>query len=429
MFGPSMRTAVLALVLAARAATLSAQSADSLPFVPGALRDLMGPAPAVTAAEADLARARARRGAAGPAGDWFVSSGVSEAPNADLSQGNIRLELGHDILPSGRQAAEREVADAASARATAVLLATSRRVDAARIRAVSRAVGWDLVRRRRASQDTLLALAEDALRARFGAGQARYLDVLRLRTERLRVAAGIAAAAAQAQAGRATLTALLAPGDTARLRATLATLDSGTQDWPGPLPDVPSADVLAAGHPALTVAQADVAKAEAERTLARSARRAQGSAFAGIQRVGQATGGPALGPTLGVTFYLPFLSSGTTRRIVQAGDTAVVAAESRAVAARAEVTAGLAAATARYAGARDQVATFDAALLRGARSEREVALSGYRAGALSLLELLDFERALAEAEIGRLESLLTAADAWADLLDVQAGVPSNASPE
>ena len=50
------------------------------------------------------------------------------------------------------------------------------------------------------------------------------------------------------------------------------------------------------------------------------------------------------------------------------------------------------------------------------RQERESALAAYRTGSLSLLELLDFERALSRAEIERIRALVDAADAWADLL-------------
>ena len=70
----------------------------------------------------------------------------------------------------------------------------------------------------------------------------------------------------------------------------------------------------------------------------------------------------------------------------------------------------------RYDAARTRIASFDAALLRGARDERESALGAYRSGELSLLELLDFERALARAEIERLRNRIDAADALADLL-------------
>ena len=63
---------------------------------------------------------------------------------------------------------------------------------------------------------------------------------------------------------------------------------------------------------------------------------------------------------------------------------------------------------------------YDAAALQGARDEREAALAAYRSGGLSLLELLDFERALSRAEITRLQTLTEAADALAVL---QGGAP------
>ena len=47
--------------------------------------------------------------------------------------------------------------------------------------------------------------------------------------------------------------------------------------------------------------------------------------------------------------------------------------------------------------------------------ERESALAAYRTGSLSLLELIDFERALSRAEIERIRALIDAADALADL--------------
>ena len=68
------------------------------------------------------------------------------------------------------------------------------------------------------------------------------------------------------------------------------------------------------------------------------------------------------------------------------------------------VRARIAAAAERYAAARERLAVFDAALLRGAREERESALASYRTRGLSLLELLDFERALARAEIDRVRA-------------------------
>lgn len=412
------------------ATVATSQVTVPLPFVPRAMQEAFGTPPSVVAAQAEVSRARGQKAAAGVPADWFVSAGASEVPNANFAEGNIRLEVGREILPSGRRAAERALADAELARATAELDAATRRAQAALIRTSARATGWELIRRRRAAQDSLLTTAEDALRSRFSVGQARYLDVLRLRTERLRVASALAAAQAESRGAISTLLALVgSPDDRSRMVVALASVASMSDPWTDPIPEVPDPDTLTAHGTAPVLARTGIARATAERARQQATRRTQGSAFAGIQRIGQAADGPAFGPTFGITMSLPFLTGGATSLIRAAADSGVVAAEARAMATTAETSARLAAATARYAGARERLAVFDAALLSGARSEREVALANYRAGTLSLLEFLDFERALADAEIGRLESLLAAADAWADLQLAMAGAPLTDSAE
>jgi outer membrane protein TolC len=268
------------------------------------------------------------------------------------------------------------------------------------------------------------------LRARFGTGEARYLDVLRLRTERLRVTSALASAQAEARGGEARLRELASDsGGQRRLVAALAAARGSADALEWPLPDLADTDSLTATSTPVLVAHAELRRTEAERLLDLADRRTRGSAFAGIQRIGQTDDGSALGPTLGVTISLPFLTSGATSRIRAAADSSVSAAQARVTVAQAEVSAELGTAAARYAGARERLTLYDSALLRGARAEREVALANYRAGTVSLIELLDFERALVEAEIGRFESILAAADAWAALVDAQAGEPSTAISE
>jgi outer membrane protein TolC len=428
---PSHRVAAAAGMFMVLASTTAAhgQASASLPLVPPMLAAAVGVPPAVAAAQADVAHATARREAAGAPASWFVSAGAAEVPDANFDEGNLRLEVGRDILPDGRRAAERALADADLAHATALLAGATRRADAQLVRAASRALGWELIRRRRAAQDSLLVVAEDAVRVRFAAGDARYLDVLRLRTERLRVTSALAAAQAEVHGGEASLLALATDAaDRSRLLAAAAA-ERDSAFLPDSLPSLPSLDSLGATATAVVLAQSRLLRVRAERERDLAERRAQGNAFAGIQRIGQANGGPTLGPTLGITLSLPFLNPGITRRVRAAADSGVRAAEAVMLAVKAATTARLAAAGARYTGARERVAVYDAALLRGARAERDVALENYQSGTLSLLELLDFERALVDAEVGRLESLLDAADAWADLLEAQAGEPSSAFPE
>lgn len=78
--------------------------------------------------------------------------------------------------------------------------------------------------------------------------------------------------------------------------------------------------------------------------------------------------------------------------------------------------AALAAARDRYEAARIRLAVYETALLRGAREERSTALVAYTNNDLSLMELIDFERALARAEVDQLVARIEAAEALAALL-------------
>lgn len=408
---------------------LAAQSGDRIPFVPPTILAALGVPPSVAAAQSRLAQALARRAAAGEPGTWSLSAETSEVPRGDFGAGNIRVDLSREILPAGRRTAEAAVAEAELKYAAVILDGARLRAVSVLVRTAAGAVGWELIRRRRAAQDSLLATAEEALRSRFDAGQARYLDVLRLRTERLRVTAALAEAQAEADAAAATLLQLAGDADgRTRLRRALALARSAPESL-GPLPAVPDPDSLVEVSIALALARAEEDRSRAERRRELADRHTQGSAFAGLQRIGGAENGAVFGPTLGVTLSLPFLTSGATQRRRAAADSTVAAAEMRTSSIKAVTTSLLSAAAARFAGTRRRAALLDAALLRGALEERDVALASYLSGTLSLLELLDFEQALAEAEIGRTENLILAADSWADLLEVQAGEPSTTMPE
>jgi outer membrane protein TolC len=382
--------------------------------------------PALAAGRASVDAARARARASGFAAPLSLSGGVSEAPNGNIDQGNLRLEVGRELFTGPRLRAERAVAAVDVQAAEASLAAAERRVRAAVLREAVRAAGAQLVARRLASEDALLAGGEEGVRARFAVGEARYVDVLRLRTERLRVQSERAAALAEARAAVATLGGVLGATEGPRapagaLAAALDTLAAPglAEAWRHVLPADAATDSLIAGFVAASgdvqLAAAAVARAEAERALAAAARRPQVEAFGGVQRIGQANNGPTLGPSLGVTVSLPFTAGQANRLGAAASEQAVAAAGAARAATQVAVRARVQAAAERYAAARERLAVFDAALLRGARDERESALASYRTGGLSLLELVDFERALARAEIDRVRALTDAVDAWADL--------------
>jgi cobalt-zinc-cadmium efflux system outer membrane protein len=161
------------------------------------------------------------------------------------------------------------------------------------------------------------------------------------------------------------------------------------------------------------LADAGLAQATSARQLLRATRRPQFSAGIGAQRIGGDDAG--FGPTIGISMSLPFTARRGNLAAAEAADRAVDAATAGRRASLAALRGGLAAAHARYEAARTRLAVYDAALLRGAREERESALAAYRSGDLSLLELLDFERALSSAEIERTRAVIDASDALADL--------------
>jgi hypothetical protein len=160
---PRLRALLEACVVVLTVASpIQGQVRPGPPFVPVTLQAALGTPAAVTAAQAEVARASV----------VHLGWGVGGAGRG-LQQGHLRVELGRDILPRGSQTARRDAAAAELERAAATFEGTTRRTDAVLIRAASRSLGWELIRRRRVAQDSLLMAAEEALRARFGPRSAR----------------------------------------------------------------------------------------------------------------------------------------------------------------------------------------------------------------------------------------------------------------
>jgi len=374
--------------------------------------------PVLQAARAARDLAAARAAATGHATPATLSAGLSEAPAASIDQGNLRLEIGRDLLTAPRRRAERAVAEVAVRAAEISLSVEERRRDAALLRDLLRAAGARRIAERLAAEDLVLLGAADGVRERFAVGQARYVDVLRVRTERLRVQVERSRALADARVAAA---ALMAPLRSESTRSTVqAAIDSLAADqsdaWRVVLPPALTLDSLLAVNERVLLGEVEAERARRERALLVAEQRVQVSAYAGVQRVGQANNGPTFGPSLGFSMTLPFTAARGNRLAVGAAEQRIVSVGTTQFATLAEVRGRLQAGLARYAEARLRLETMDAALLRGAREERESALAAYRTGSVSLLELLDFERALARAEIERVHALLEAADAWADLM-------------
>ena len=385
--------------------------------------------PDLAARRVALTAAEARLGAAGFAPAAVLNAELEDAPRGRLGNSNVRVGIEREVLTGRRRAAARASAATGVRAAAAAVRVTEQRAAAVALRALVQAVGWRAVAGRLASQDSLLASAEGSLRARFGVGEARYVDVLRLRTERLRVQTERAGSLTEARAGALALVSLLGGTSDAPRSVTpvvdVARLDSlvsvdQTRFVRGELPPAPDVDSLLSGSGLLGLADAEVAQSVALRQFLVAMQRPQVSVGIGVQRVG-AEGNGALGPAVGVSVSLPFTARRANAAALSAADRGVEAAAAGRRATLAAVRGALGAARDRYEAARARLAVFDAALLRGAREERESALAAYRTADLSLLELVDFERALSNAEIERTRALVDAASALADLFAGAAG--------
>ncbi len=379
--------------------------------------------PRLAAQRSAVAAAQSRFRAAGFAAPAVLSGEMEDVPGGtDFGGAGFRVEIGKEFLTGGRSVAARALAAAEVQAAEAALYAAELRMRAATARALTQALGWSAIARRLAAEDSLLIGAEASLRGRFAVGDARYTDVLRLRTERVRVQTERAGALAEARIGLAALEGLLGDGvaEAAPLVRMVAAAPP-TALSPIDLSPPPDVDSLLAVSGRVRLAKAALDQARAARATVRADQRPRIAGAIGAQRVGGEDGDFAVGPTVGLSVTLPFTARRANRTAAEAADHAVAAAQAELAAARAEVRADLMAARTRYEAARERLAAFDAALLRGVRQERETALAAYRSGELSLIELLDFERALARAEVEQRRAHIEAVVALADLISGAAG--------
>lgn len=405
---------------------------DSL--VPARLRAAIRQAnPELRARRAQLDAVTARAGAAGRLPASTLAAEIEEVPSGfNVPQaGSIKANVERELFAGSRLGAARGVAAADVRIAAITLVATEQRLVATAAQALTSASGGFAIASRLAGEDSLLTSAEGSVRTRFSVGEAKYVDVLRLRTERLRVASDRLTALTQARLGRRTLIALLSPG----LYPTPPVADTAAGALPNAdlfvdsllaahallisrlvLPPAPGTEALLVSTGRLAFAEAAYARAERARALALAELRPRVSAILGAQRYVGDNGGFTYGPTIGATVTLPFTARAATTSARAAAERELISAAADRRASVAAARADLLAAAERYEAARSRVNAYDTALLRGAREEREAALASYRTSGITLLELLDFERALARAEIDRIRGVIDAAAALADLL-------------
>ncbi|HYR08227.1 MAG TPA: TolC family protein [Longimicrobium sp.] len=424
--GPAWRRGAWPIIAWATALLLFplAVSAQESPATSALREAVQGSNPELSARRAAVEAARARVAATGFAEPAALSAEVEEVPSGiDLTGASVRVEVGREFLAGGRRDAARALAATDVRAAEASLAAAGAALDAAVLRSLTAAAGWSAISRRLAAEDSLLVGAEEALTSRFSVGEARYVDVLRLRTERLRVQGERAEALAETRAARVALQGLLGPVEGRGALIDAAIAETGPRLVA--LPSAPDPDSLLARSGAVLAAQVAVERARAGRALTAAEQRPRFSGAVGLQRFGADDGGGSVGLTVGGSMTLPSTARRANQAALASADAEIAGATAELDATVAAVRAELAAALERYESARIRLSAFDAALLRGAREEREAALASFRTGELSLIELLDFERALARAETERLRSMLDAADALADLYAAGTGGPDH----
>jgi outer membrane protein TolC len=375
--------------------------------------------PAAMRARRSLEAFRASRGAAGRAAPLEFGAGVIDGNGFDVPRGNIEASVSRLFIRGASRTAAEQRVDAEIRDAERALLAAERRLAPQVLEALAAAATSERVVRRLRRSDALLDEAERALNTRFAAGAARYVDVLRVRTERLRTAVEVSQAEAARVAAGSALRALVAPDRMAARFDQLLALAAGDElsvDWPRTLVPFDEPDSLVEWSPDVreALARADLSRAEA--AVVSASQRAQFGGSAGLQRMGPINGGPSAGLVLGFSSTLPFTAGRANRSAAEAARLEIDAAQHGLTEARRRAAINVTQLVVRYDAARARITALDGALLVAAEQEREAALAHYRAGTLSLLELLDFERALLRVELDRADAIRDAASVRAVLL-------------
>lgn len=368
--------------------------------------------PSRTAAAMAVHAAEARvRGSRVQASSSVVFANVEEVAAGNPAGSNVTIGLEHEFTPANARRADISIAEAevlaAQARLAGVTLSLASRAE----RALMEVIVHRRIVQRLADEDTLLQRAASTLNTRFSVGDARYIDVIRLRTERLRVQADIVDAQAEVSRAFRDLSALVAL-DTAPLSNT-----------PARLPEIPqNLDSVIASSPAAAAARAteELARAAVERARAHGTRVWSGSV--GMQRFQGDGEQMAFGPALGVALSLPLFNRRAIAIGVETAGLEHSAAARNTTAVMNALRAGVASAYAQIEATARRMAGVDQQLIAAAREERQAALLSYANGELTLAELLDFERSLSRSEVQLLESYDRAIDAWDRANQLLAGV-------
>lgn len=360
------------------------------------------------AADQDIKAARARIGQAG----------AFEAPSLGYDVGKLGTPVSRDEHETSVRLSQELGAPGARGRAKSVARIELAIAEATRASLALKLRG-DVTRAYRRLQADALSLHrleslrrtaldfEQMVSARLRTGGARYLDVLRARSERARIENDAVEGIRALREDRRTLNALMARGP----EASLDPADS--------LAYVPLADSLQsllttamANRPRLRAAQLEVERGESQVGLARIGRMPSASVSAGLDRV-PGSDSPGIGGEISIT--LPFAPWTDRRSRIVEAQASSSGARDRLEAARRDVDLAVRSA---YEGARSaelQVQQFDRVLLADAADAIRTATQNYQAGQIDGLELFETLRTFRSIELEYIRALLNYELALTDL--------------
>jgi len=392
-------TAVLIWVGSRSASGAALSLADAIALAERQGYDALAAEQLVRSAEADLGAAKR---IANPAfsGSYLYSTDVSIGPGETTTASGYALGLSDqgavDGLVTGKRHLRVRQAEASlgSARHTSEDALRQLRVQVAQaFYSLLAAESAEQVAREVAGS---FGRALELVQTRFRYGAVAEGDVARIETAKLEADQTVTSSAAQVGQARESLALLLAV-DADTLEVT-GSLEGQPPAWlAGARRDQLLADA-ASLRPDVLAARASLESAEAGLSLARRQRLPDVSLSAGYTREGPEVA-PVTPPTIsaGASFELPVFHQ-RQAEIAKAESERVsarIALDRTMARARAEVSSAWAA----YQAARELVLRMQGSLLERARRSRELVEYQYRAGAVSLLDLLDAERTLLVVEL------------------------------
>ena len=363
--------------------------------------------PDLRAADHEIAatRSRGRQAAAFAAPSLSYETGKRGTP-VSRDEHELSVRMSQELGAIGARAAAGAVARADGALAGASRESVVLRLRGQTTRAYRQLQADALSVRTLESLRRTAADLEQMVGARLRTGGARYLDVLRARSERARIENDLIESRRALHEDRRTLNSLMARGPDEPLTAA----DS--------LVFVPLTDSLdavlrtASERPRLRAAKLEIQRGIAGISLARAGRRPALSLSAGFDRV-PGTDRPGLGGS--VELSLPFAPWAAAHAAMGEARATHGGAEARLESAQRDVELALRNAYASARAAEAQVQQFDRVLLADASDAIRTATQNYQAGQIDGLELLETLRTLRSIELEHIRALLNYELALTDL--------------